>query len=1132
MKRISALLGWGIILVGAYWLSRLNVVVFHSAIELFSITVSICAFMVGWNSRHLNKNSYLVFISISLLPIAVLGFLHTISLESMDVFPGHGADIPIQFWVITRYLIAISFLLAPVVIGKQVRFVAVLVGFSAVAALASAAVFLNAFPVCYQKGVGYTPFRIFSEYIMIGLFCLAAWSLYRKRHVLLNDICGLTLGAMALFIMRGLVFVGFQGTYDFVYYLEHVFELIAYYLLYLAIVRTGIKKPYESLSRDLISSEHRYRTLFAFSPFGIILIEPKTRAIHMANDSSRNMFGCGPDDLPFECVEDLHSDEFRQSAMEVYAEHASRKTCKTSGVLFRKVDGTTFYADVTTSAMEMNGKVLLVVFLEDVTESRVAQEKLRKSERRSKEFVAASPVGIFAIDEHGWYKEINPAGCAMLGYTSEELLTMNMADVDASGEGDLDNMLETLFDAGQFKGELRVRRKDGSYRDVMLDAVLLDDGFLLAFCEDISDQKQAERKLRESEERFKALHNASFGGIAIHDKGIILECNQGLAETTGYTLEELTGMDGLLLIDESYRDQVMANILAENEEPYEVQGVRKSGEVYPVRLEGRNIPYKGKRVRTVEFRDITQQKQAEKALLESEARFRLLYMDAPVPYQSLDAKGNILEVNRKYCDVLGYEREELLGRNFSELLHPEWQQHFVDNFPRFKAVGEILGVEFEMQRKDGEYILVTFNGRIGKQPDGQFLQTHCVFRDISTERATEDHLIQAKNAAEAASQSKSEFLANMSHEIRTPLNGVLGMLQLLQTTSLDSEQHEYIHLAVQSSRRLTRLLSDILDLSRVEAGKLVLLNEAFSLKEKLEEAVELYRPLAMQAGIELLLNLDPELPSWVTGDPTRLQQVLANLVGNSIKFTTEGSVSVSVTPLSDAYVDNPGILFSVVDTGIGIPDDKLGKLFSAFTQVSEGYSRKFQGAGLGLSICKRLVDLMGGGIAVESEVGTGTSVHFRIPFREVAAPVEDTPGTDIPAQKSIHSAGSSSLYILLAEDDRVSRLTAMRQLEKMGHMVVPVVNGKDAISALKESRFDLILMDVQMPVMDGLEATRTIRDGAVGDRARDIPIVALTAYVMDGDKEHFMKAGMTNYLSKPVDMQKLTKVLEKLFPDT
>jgi len=645
----------------------------------------------------------------------------------------------------------------------------------------------------------------------------------------------------------------------------------------------------------------------------------------------------------------------------------------------------------------------------------------------------------------------------------------------------------------------------------------------MSFCQDISALKNAERELRESEERYKVLHNASFGGIGIHDHGNILECNQGLSDITGYTREELIQMDGLELLAEEFREGAKQKMLDGDERPYEVIGLRKNGERYPIRLESRNIPYKGKLVRSTEIRDISKRRNAEAAIRESEAKFKLLSMDAPIPYKSLDSDGNIIEVNRKYCDVLGYTADELLGRNFSELLHPDWKQHFADNFPRFKAVGEVLGVEFEMQRKTGEYILVSFNGRIGKKPDGEFRQTHCVFRDITFERAAEENLIVAKETAEAASKSKSEFLANMSHEIRTPLNGVLGMLQLLQTTSLDHEQLEFVHMAVQSSRRLTRLLSDILDLSRVEAGKLVLSKEVFNLSAKMEESVELFRPLASQSGLDLQLIVDPETPQQVIGDPARLQQILANLVGNSIKFTSGGSVTVSVAPLSDEHSGEPSVLFSVEDTGIGVTDEKLMKLFSPFTQVSEGYSREFQGAGLGLSICKRLVELMGGSISVKSEEGAGTTVYFRIPMEGVDEP-------ELPSQ-AVHLSANDvvgiGLKVLLAEDDRVSQITAQRHMEKMGHEVVAVENGREAVDALRDGHFDLVMMDVQMPVLNGMDATQLIRQGEVGDEKKSIPIVALTAYAMGGDKLRIIEAGMDDYLPKPLDMDELRNMLKK-----
>lgn len=548
----------------------------------------------------------------------------------------------------------------------------------------------------------------------------------------------------------------------------------------------------------------------------------------------------------------------------------------------------------------------------------------------------------------------------------------------------------------------------------------------------------------------------------------------------------------------------------------------------------------------------------------NEDRFRRVFDSSASGIALHDLSGRYLLVNDRFCELTGYSREELAHMNWRDLTHPddiattEAEDNTVLN-----RTQDRFTIEKRYIRKDGSVLWAHLSSTHLRDPEGRFNQILGSIADISERKeyeakvmstqaaleetvrnlqaahrqiesevarktALSEELATARDTAEAANNAKSEFLAAMSHEIRTPMTGVMGFADLLLNDNLTKESSEKVRRIKESTQSLLMIINDILDMSKLEAGKMEIERIDFHAPSLIRDTLDIFRERLGGDGkkVDLSLHIDDDFPKGINADPTRVRQILVNLIGNAVKFTGEGEISVSAT-LEDAEDAAPALRIAVTDTGIGIPPETLDKLFSQFTQADASITRRFEGSGLGLSICKRLIDLMGGDIGVESKVGQGSTFWFTLPHIPARSTVSETLSGVSHRDDKYEIA--RPIKILVAEDNAVNQHLIDTFFTNLGHNVDVAENGLKAVEAHKAGSYEVILMDVRMPEMGGPEATRLIRR-LEGDKS-GIPIIALTADAMDNHMQEYIQAGMDACVAKPIDWTELVSTINSVLDE-
>ncbi len=511
------------------------------------------------------------------------------------------------------------------------------------------------------------------------------------------------------------------------------------------------------------------------------------------------------------------------------------------------------------------------------------------------------------------------------------------------------------------------------------------------------------------------------------------------------------------------------------------------------------------------------------ALKETEERYKQIVENVSDLIYTTNHRGEFTFANPAVSYLTGYTRDEIVGMHYSELVRIDFQEKTVAFYKQMFRDKEMDSYcEFPILTKDGEEIWI--GQRVQLLKKGRYVVGfQATSRNITERVKFEEDLIKAKEEAESMAQIKSQFLANMSHEIRTPLNGIVGVSKLLESTNLNDKQKRYLKAIVSSSNQLMGIINNVLDLAKIEAGKMSLDEIEFDFFELIQSVEALFEPTATQKKIDFKLNIDKNIPATLLGDTVKLNQILYNLIGNSIKFTEQGGVCVDVKLISESDRD-VCLEIRIKDTGIGIEQDKIEKIFSAFAQAESDTTRRFGGSGLGLTIVKRLVELHNGVIYVKSELGLGAEFNVQISLNKVIQKdnvdqaIIDDCFTDIRIEGS---------RILLVEDNKINQLVTSDLLRAQGVQVDIVSNGKEALEILLNADYDLVLMDMQMPIMDGYEAMRIIRENFEPPLS-SIPIIALTAHAFEGELKHCMDEGANAYLSKPFEPKELFMKIEGL----
>lgn len=905
----------------------------------------------------------------------------------------------------------------------------------------------------------------------------------------------------------------------------------------------------------LSESENKYRSLVETSPDGIFI--NRQNRIVFVNQRAVEMLGANkPEQLlgrsPFEI---FHPDSHSLIKQRIKTLLEDRQSVPAAEESIMTLDGRIIPVDVTATPVTVDGAISIQVVLRDITDRKRAEEALRLSERNfSKAFNSTPAALLITRISDGKYMGLNEAYCEIVGYARDELIGHCTSDFNIFIEpGDRQKIVNQLLANGSIRDfETSIRNRSGEIRHVIASQELITFGgeeCILSSFIDITLRKQSELLLRENEERLRlSLQAANQGLYDLNIQTGDAVVNQEYAEMLGHDYETFveTNADWIDRLHPDDRESVgkaysdyVNGLLPEYRVEFRQQTkdekwiwILSLGKVIEYDAEGRPLRMLGTHT------DITERKQMEEALRRNEHVLRLFVEHSPASIAMFDRDMKYIVTSRRYLIDYRLGEQNLIGRSHYEIF-PEIPERWKEIHRRCQQGAIEIAEEDPFPREDGSLDWVRWEIRPWYEETGS-IGGIILFSEVITERKRaqdelrilnlelEQRVLERTMELTQANRAKDEFLANMSHELRTPLNTVLGLSETLleqQRGPLNEKQTQCLELIASSGRHLLGLINDILDVSKIEAGRLQLHLDQVFVKDVCESSLNFIKELALKKLIHVEFRNASSISSFYA-DPQRLKQILINLLTNAVKFTPErGGVTLNVS--TDEDMDQ--ILFSISDTGIGIARDDLKKLFTPFTQLDSSLSRQYTGTGLGLALVEKLTDLHGGSVQVESEFGKGSRFVITLPLHlhnlELVAGEDKAKERPGKQNATLQMPSLKERTILLAEDNQVNSHMMVEYLEAQGYKVLTAMDGEEVLTITAEMTPDIILMDIQMPKMDGLEATRQLR---MDSRFSSTPIIALTALAMPGDKERCLEAGVNEYLSKPVSLKMLVKVMEGL----